>query len=333
MKISVVMATRNGARYLPEQLQSIANQLRLPDELIVCDDASSDKTREIIRDFTASVPFVVRLYTNQTALGVVKNYEQALGHCSADVIVLCDQDDLWRPEKLVRVEETFSRRPNVGLLFSDADLMDQQGTSLGERLWQYTFRKKHQTQIRSGKAFEVLIQHHIVTGATMAFRGGLRQTVLPIPSHIPLLHDGWIALIISSIADLAMLEDPLITYRLHSEQHSGIKPFSQTGCDDNVKDMSRLAIRSRYYAGEIEKLRAVHERLTAMLRDADAGPFEKKLQQRIAYVEALISHFNARGGLPQRRWHRKRIVLKELLALRYHRYSKGFLSVVKDLTI
>lgn len=333
MKISVVMTTRNGARYLHQQLQSIANQLRLPDELIVCDDASSDETREITSTFTASLPFVVNLYANQTRLGAVKNYEQALGHCRADVIVLCDQDDVWHPEKLVRIEKAFSRRPQVGLLFSDADLVDQHGASVHGRLWQYTFEKNHQRQIRSGKAFEVLIQHQVVTGATMAFRGRFRNIVLPIPSHIPLLHDGWIAIIISAIADVAMLEEPLIAYRLHSQQHSGVKPFKQMGCNDNLKNISRLAIRSRYYAGEIEKLRSVHERLTAMLRDTEADPLEKKLQQRITYVEALMSHFRVRAGLPERRWSRKQIVLKELLAFRYHRYSKGFVSVVKDLII
>jgi glycosyltransferase involved in cell wall biosynthesis len=333
MKISVVMTTRNGARYLQEQLQSIANQVRLPDELIVCDDASSDETREITSRLTASFPFVVKLYANQSRLGVVKNYEQALGYCSGDVIVLCDQDDLWRAEKLVRIEEVFSRAPKVGLLFSDAELMDQHGASVPGRLWQYTFKRNLQKQVRSGKAFEALIQYHIVTGATMAFRACFRQMVLPIPSHIPLLHDGWIALIISAIADVAMVEEPLITYRLHSQQHSGIHPKRQTGGNDSLKDTSPLAMRSRYYAGEIEKLRSVHERLKAMLRDTDVRMLERELQRRIAYTEALISHFRVRAGLPERKWSRKQIVLKELLAFRYHRYSKGFVSVVKDLTI
>jgi glycosyltransferase involved in cell wall biosynthesis len=335
MKISVVMTTYNGARYLHTQLQSIANQLRLPDELIVCDDASSDTTTEITRSFTASLPFVVRLYANQTRLGAVKNYEQALGHCNADadVIVLCDQDDFWRPDKLVRIEKTFSASPNVGLLFSDAELIDEQGTSLNQRLWQYTFKKNHKRQVRSGKAFEILLQHHIVTGATMAFRGRFKEMVLPIPGHIPLLHDGWIALIISAIADVAMLEEPLIAYRLHPQQHSGIKRSTQAESNASLKNISPLGMRSRYYTGEIEKLCSVQERLTGMLRAMNDPQLQEKSEQRIAYVEALLSHFRVRAGLPEERWRRKEIVLKELLAFRYHRYSKGFMSVLRDLTI
>ena len=333
MKISVVMTTYNGARYLHTQLQSIVNQLRLPDELIVCDDASSDATTEITRSFTASLPFVVRLYANQARRGAVKNYEQALGHCNADVIVLCDQDDFWRSDKLARIEKTFSASPNVGLLFSDAELIDEQGTSLNQRLWQYTFTKNHKRQVRSGKAFEILLQHHIVTGATMAFRGHFKETVLPIPGHIPLLHDGWIALIISAIADVAMLEEPLIAYRLHPQQHSGIKRSLKTGSNISLNNISPLGMRSRYYAGEIEKLCSVHERLTGMLRAMDDPELQEKSEQRIAYVEALLSHFRIRAGLPEERWRRIEIVLKELLAFRYHRYSKGFMSALRDLTI
>jgi glycosyltransferase involved in cell wall biosynthesis len=332
MKISVVMTTYNGARYLHTQLQSIANQLRLPDELIVCDDASSDATTEITRSFTASLPFVVRLYANEARLGAVKNYERALGHCNAGVIVLCDQDDLWRPDKLVRIEETFSASPKVGLLFSDAELFDEQGASLNQRLWQYTFKKSHKRQVRSGKAFEILLQHHIVTGATMAFRGRFKEMVLPIPGHIPLLHDGWIALIISAIADVAMLEEPLISYRLHAQQHSGITPSLQTESNTSFK-ISPLEMRSRYYTGEIEKLCSVHERLSGMLRALNVPQIQEKIEQRIAYVEAVLSHFRVRAGLPEEKWRRKEIVLKELLAFRYHRYSKGFLSVLRDLTI
>ena len=333
MKISVVMTTYNGAKYLHTQLQSIANQLRLPDELIVCDDASSDATTEITRSFTAALPSVVRLYANQARLGAVKNYEQALGYCNADIIVLCDQDDVWRPDKLVRIEKTFSASPNVGLLFSDAELIDEQGTSLNQRLWHHTFKRNHKRQVRSGKTFEILLQHQIVTGATMAFRGRFKEMVLPIPGQIPLLHDGWIALIISAIADVAMLEEPLISYRLHPQQHSGIKPSLQTGSNTSRKDISPLEMRSRYYTGEIEKLCSVHERLTGMLRALDDPELQKKSEQRIAYVEAVLSHFRVRAGLPEEKWRRIEIVLRELLAFRYHRYSRGFMSVLRDLTL
>ena len=333
MKIAVVMTTYNGEMYLRTQLQSITDQLRLPDELIVCDDASSDGTREITRAFTASLPFTVRLYANQTRLGAIKNYEQALTYSNADLIVLCDQDDSWHPEKLVRIEKTFSANPKVGLLFSDADLMDEQGTSLNGRLWQYTFKKNHQTEVKKGKAFERLVQHQVVTGATMAFRGCFKEMVLPIPTHLPLLHDGWIALIISAVADVEMLQEPLITYRVHSKQHCGITPRTQTESTTGLQNISPLAMRSRYYAGEIEKLRSAHERLTAIRGASVARALQDKLDQRIAHVEALVSHFAVRAGLPEERWRRKQIVLEELLAFRYHRYSKGFISALKDLTI
>ena len=78
MKLSVAMCTYNGARYLQEQLESIAAQTRLPDELVVCDDCSSDGTRAILEEFKARVTFPVRLYFNEQNLRVWKNFEKAI---------------------------------------------------------------------------------------------------------------------------------------------------------------------------------------------------------------------------------------------------------------
>jgi glycosyltransferase involved in cell wall biosynthesis len=333
MKISVAMATYDGEMYLREQLQSIAEQFRLPDEVIICDDGSSDGTKQICRAFAASMPFVVRLQANQSNLGPIRNFQQAVELCNGDVIVLCDQDDCWYPEKLLRIEQTFSSSPNVGLLFSDAELIGERGHLLNRRLWQYTFKTRYQRQFRTGKAFEVLVQHDIVTGATLAFRERFRDVVLPLPTDIPLLHDGWIALILAAITDVAILREPLIKYRLHRQQHLGFEPFKERVPEVNSQDLSPLAMRSSYYSGEIKKLLVVQQRLTAMARMIEDPTLLTSLQARIAYVETLITHFRAREGLPEGKWSRGQTVLKELLTLRYHRYSRGLLSVLRDLSI
>src|SRR5882762_9087557 len=100
MKISIAMCTYNGARYLREQLDSIAAQTRPPSELIVCDDNSLDETREIVAGFAASAPFPVRLGVNEQNLGSIRNFERAIKLCEGDLIALSDQDDVWLPEKL-----------------------------------------------------------------------------------------------------------------------------------------------------------------------------------------------------------------------------------------
>src|SRR6266849_5683432 len=117
------MCTYNGARFLSEQLESIAAQTRVPDELVVCDDGSTDETVEIIKAFVERAPFAVRLEINANNLGSTKNFEKAIGLCQGEIIALADQDDVWYPKKLELLESVFLARPSVGAVFSDADVM------------------------------------------------------------------------------------------------------------------------------------------------------------------------------------------------------------------
>ena len=101
LNISVALCTCNGARFLSEQLVSLAEQTLRPIELVVCDDASDDGTWQLLEEFQRSAPFPVRLYRNVRRLGIAQNFEQAMLLCEGDVIALCDQDDVWLPEKLM----------------------------------------------------------------------------------------------------------------------------------------------------------------------------------------------------------------------------------------
>ncbi|MEJ7615982.1 MAG: glycosyltransferase, partial [Pyrinomonadaceae bacterium] len=152
MKISVAMCTYNGGRYLGEQLASIAWQTRPPDELLVCDDLSSDDSREIVSEFAARAPFSVRLLVNETNLGSTKNFERAIDLCAGDVIALADQDDIWCREKLARMEQVFAFAPEIGLVFSDGELVDERSNRLGRRVWQsLKFTEFEQKSFANGK--------------------------------------------------------------------------------------------------------------------------------------------------------------------------------------
>jgi glycosyltransferase involved in cell wall biosynthesis len=135
LSISVAMCTYNGSRFLPEQLASIARQTRQPDEMVVSDDGSTDATAEIVENFARSAPFPVRFIRNPRNLGSTKNFEQAIGLCSCDLIALSDQDDIWMPDKLARQAEMFELDPSLGGVFTDAELIDETGTLLCQRLW------------------------------------------------------------------------------------------------------------------------------------------------------------------------------------------------------
>ena len=92
-KISVVLTTYNGEKFLKEQLDSLYNQTMLPDEIVVVDDCSNDKTVEILEKYKNTKG--LRYYVNDVNIGVNKNFEKAIKLCQGDYIALCDQDDIW----------------------------------------------------------------------------------------------------------------------------------------------------------------------------------------------------------------------------------------------
>jgi glycosyltransferase involved in cell wall biosynthesis len=165
------MCTFNGAEFLPAQWGSILGQSRRPDEIVVCDDGSSDQTRELLEKFAQESSIPVTLRFNENNLGSVKNFEQATRLCTGEIIALSDQDDVWRSDKLQSIEQAFIKHPAAGLVFSDAEIVDENLEPLGRRMWtEIGFEPFKQKLIARGRALEVLITGWTVTGATMAFR-------------------------------------------------------------------------------------------------------------------------------------------------------------------
>jgi len=122
--ISIVMTTYNGERFLKEQLDSFLWQTRLPDELVVCDDGSTDRTLDILENFARTAPFPVKIFRNPQRLGFSKNFEKASLMCSGDLVAFSDQDDIWLPEKLEVVENIFRTDDEIGLLIHNLELVD-----------------------------------------------------------------------------------------------------------------------------------------------------------------------------------------------------------------
>jgi glycosyltransferase involved in cell wall biosynthesis len=311
------MCTYNGAQYLEEQLASLVSQSRMPDELIVCDDCSTDVTRSVLTNFAATSPVKIKVKTNSTRLGSTRNFEQAISLCDGDIIALCDQDDVWLPDKLRLMEECFRLDPQVALVFSDAELVDQDGHSMNKRLWDaYSVDAE---KLGSDKAYEVLDRREVITGTTMAFRASFRKLVLPIPENIPVIHDAWIAHLIAHAGNLKPIATPLINYRQHSSQQVGAPTQS-------LQPRSTVSESARRETDFDQELRRVENVLQRM--DECAGMFEFKGRQN---VEDIVTHFKMRKALPENKLAYLPQIFRELLTGRYHRYSKGFSSFVKDL--
>ncbi|MBC7930734.1 MAG: glycosyltransferase, partial [Rubrivivax sp.] len=279
--------------------------------------------------FAETAPFPVRLYVNEQNLGSTRNFEKAIGLCEGELIALSDQDDVWLPEKLRRTEEVLIAGPEIGALFTDAELVDKDLQPLGKRLWSVIkFDRARQRMVREGRAFELLCRYNVVTGATMAFRSKFRDLVLPIPPLDKYIHDGWIALMISAVARLAFITEPMILYRQHPGQQMSVEwkalPPEESGTDGSFSGLIKAARRTHPFAEEIRKYDLIHERLIAQGRQYDT-------RARVAQVRPKIDHLRARTTLPDSRLKRVPRVVRELLTMRYHQYSRGLCSAAKDL--
>lgn len=314
LSLSIALATYNGERYLAEQLDSIVRQSRLPDELVISDDASIDSTRAIVLDFAGRAPFPVRLLTNSECLGSTRNFEVAMRACGGDIIFLCDQDDAWYPNKMALIEERFTTDFGVGLVFTDADVVDQDLHPLGLRLWEAVrFRRLEQTQVGAGDAFSVLLKRYVVTGATMAFRSRYRDLLLPIPGIW--VHDAWIAMLMGATSQLVALSTPLIAYRQHDANQIGIP---RRGRNRGTTCAAIHGLKALRYEEALRRLLEFGDRFP------DSGHNTHRLEETLDFLRAV-------AALPDARWRRLPGALRELVALRYHRYARGFRSFRQDL--
>lgn len=321
MKISVALCTYNGARFILEQLKSISAQTQVPHEVIVCDDGSTDGTLDIVARFAIKAPFQLQYSKNPTRLGVLKNFERAIGTCTGDVIFLCDQDDVWLPQKVATMSLAFLTDERVGLVFSNAFVTDFQLNRLGYTVWDtFGLSKKVQRQLSSDESLSYLIRRNAITGATAAFRATLRGKALPVPNGW--MHDAWIAIVAASQSQLMPIDIPLMFYRQHEANTIGGRRLNLRNRLDRARTRS-----SQRYEAEISRLTELYTRLQAA-RNAkvDAHHFREIIDR--------MDHLNVRNAtLSCSLAHRFRLVLSELITFRYFRFSNGFSSALVDLIL
>ena len=312
---SVALCTYNGRDYLPAQWQSLLDQQQRPDEVIVCDDGSTDGTVALLRRLAADAPFRVTIRENPVRLGYNKNFEQALRHCTGELIFLCDQDDYWLPRKISVLTDYLLQHPEQQLVFCDAWVADERLQNQQYRFWPVVrFDEGQRTRWRAGNVMDVLLDGNRVMGCATALRHSLLSTALPIPTDLPgHIYDDWLAMVAAAIGAIGFVDEPLQLYRTHEQQQVGIRP-SVVG--------ERVRLRDRFSRPRADKLaplqsqqaqlRAVAQRLAERL--PDDAPGWPPLRQRIA-------HFDMRAQLSDNRLRRVLPVLSDLGRGNYHRYA------------
>jgi len=253
---SVALCTYNGERFLPQQLESLAAQTVLPDELVICDDASSDASMRIVEEFAKNAPFSVRIFKNSKNLGYIKNFEKAIGLCRMDIIFLCDQDDYWESKKLETMLKVFDAEDEVGMVLHGFHKIDCDGAPYIEPEEKYGVKKISANQLdeafRSSSIEVFLLPHSRAwCGCMTAFRRKFNDVIIPIfPGKG---HDDWILKVIAPLSEIRFLPEPLVRYRIHAWNNNsnevGRKPlvyFMQRFLR-RVKSLFRVHSKRNFY--------------------------------------------------------------------------------------
>lgn len=318
------MCTYNGERYLEEQLLSFANQTRLPDEIVICDDGSTDDTIKIANEISKQLPFFVRIYENPDNLGVTKNFEKAIKLCEGDIIFLSDQDDILMPEKIEKIMNVFRNEPDIGYVFSDAQVVDEELHPLGYTMWKsVSFNRRERILFSEGNQIDVLLKHPVVTGATMAINADMLDDFLPIPDNF--WHDEWISFCLSAIGKNGkFIEEPLIQYRQHGDQviggkNLGISEQVRILKDKNPEDNCNLLMKQQQKFTDAKEFLRLNGKLTEEIEDL--------LNRKIAHLE------KRRGLYGYKRFRRICPIIMEFLSGKYCKYSRGSKSVIVDILL
>ncbi len=320
-RVSVAVCTYRGQAYLKAQLDSIAQQTRLPDEIIIVDDNSQDATLEVAKAFAKSVDLSVQVLVNQPQLGVTKNFEKAISICSGEIIVLADQDDVWHPEKLQIFCAMFAADADMGLVFSNADVVDEDLHTLGYSFWQTLgFDGHEQAMVEAGDALTVLLRRNVVAGATMAFRSKFRDLYLPIETTWP--HDAWIVLLLAAVSKVGFTQQCLIQYRQHHHNVCGARE-KQDGLREQLNAAQRTVAQD--YLNKAERYQLLVSRL-------QQGEYVSILAKQ--NITGCVQHLKLRASIAcgdvswLKRW---RYIGREVVNKHYFLYSGGWRSVLKDM--
>lgn len=321
LRLSIVLCTYNGAAYLQTQLDSLLAQTRLPDEIVIGDDGSTDASMDMLQAFATrarDAGIAVQLVRHRENIGYVDNFSAGLRAAQGDVLFLCDQDDMWRADKLALMADRFEQDPSLLLLHGDARLVDAEGHPLGCSLFEaLQMTAQERDAIHDGHAFDVVLRRSFVTGATAALRRELVATALPVaPGWI---HDEWLAAVAAAMGRVDSMDLPLTDYRQHGANQIGMRRRTLA-----MKWRDLLLPRGRLLADEAERLRRLEDFF------AQAGFHGSR--DRAAQVRDKRTHFERRvaiGRLP--RWRRWGSVLREARGGFYRRYGTGIRSVLRDL--
>lgn len=321
MKISIAMATYNGAQYIQEQLQSFVDQTRQPDELVITDDCSTDQTEAIVRDFAKTAPFTVEFHRNERNLGYCGNFNAALMKTTGDLVFLSDQDDVWFPEKIQHMIGVAERNPRALVVMNDAALTDGELNEVG---------LTKVGQIRSA-GFPM---KDFVMGCCCGIRRELLDFCMPIPEGIK-AHDNWIVGFAEAVNGKVVDDRVLQYYRRHESNESQFianrttKVSRREALFHSLKKLFEGDVRQK----EREQMAQQQLMIDGIRRVLSVAPekYRPGLHSMLETTEASAKTYKLRAGIREKSLLPRIFETLRLLARGGYRNSSGFKAVLRDL--
>ncbi|MCI5779527.1 MAG: glycosyltransferase [Lentisphaeria bacterium] len=313
MKVSVAIAAYRGEKWIGDQLQSLVEQTRLPDEVVITDDSPDDATRREAERFSGVLP--LRYVANPIRLGVTGNFNAALSLTTGDAVFLCDQDDVWYPDKIAAMCGHLS----IGgaAVFCDSDVTDAGGTPAGfthlESRGYGVLRRLPEGMWRDQLA--ACCRRVPAAGHDMALTRELLDRLLPLPD-LPFCHDTYLGVAAAALGAWRIVPRSLGTFRRHGASASG------AGAKMSWRGQWRAAresVRGRSFAWNAELFSAVLDRLPELdpaVRDQ---------------LYARMRHSRARAGMDVPFLRRLPAIWREICSGNYVRFGRGWKNVVQDL--
>lgn len=243
--ISVAMATFNGEKFILEQLESIFCQTIQPQEIIICDDCSSDRTIEIIESLNNPL---IKVYKNITKIGVVENFKKAVSlTMNGNFVALSDQDDVWFSHKLEILYNSIfdykeSKVPTIA--YSDLILVDNNKGIINESFWN---ELNHHNHVHN---FSTLLFGNFITGHTILMNSSMKKE-LELKPIDTILHDVWIAFIALGVGKAVKIDQPLAFYRQHdSNINYNTKNLKPSKIKERLIKLSLLFKKNKYLSEE-----------------------------------------------------------------------------------
>jgi len=317
LTVSVALCTFNGERFLKEQLASIETQTHQPDEVMVRDDGSTDQTINILREWAKKVSFPVKIQQNSQNLGPAKNFEAAVLDARNEIVFFCDQDDIWKPEKIARVLEIFEAEPQTAVVYHNTEVVNAEGEKMG--LDEIGLRFKLSQFTASRYLVPANDEHPIVSGCCCAARRNFLEKVVPFFCE----HDISVYSFARAMNQIKTLREALIFYRFHQHNASLCDSLKQQRFRDDFLEKNIYRLEVPLFWGHYATVCEFQKRLEVL-------PESPQKRKTLKFLRAATSHLINRSRIQRNLFFFFPLLIFELLRVRYFRREMPFRSIFYD---